>query len=311
MSIGPIHVRRQSERRTNHHPKEARPMRFMMLVKSDDRSEAGVLPDQKLLTEMGNYNESLIKAGVMLEGEGLQASSRGTRLRLARGKLTVMDGPFADAKELVGGYWVIEAKTLAEAVDWARRIPFLEGEVEIRPLYELSDLPVDPAPDSSAAAAGPARRPGTKRFVAFVKADEHSEAGAMPDQKVLADMDVLVDEWAKAGVMLGGNGLKPTSKGARVRYAGGDRTVIDGPFAESKEIIAGYTMFQVRSKQEAVELCKRWLAVHVQGSVAEGEIEVRQVTELEDFAVDPSETTDGWRQQEQRLREHLAATKRG
>jgi hypothetical protein len=285
-------------------------MRFMMLVKSDDRSEAGVLPDQKLLTEMGNYNESLVEAGVLIEGEGLQASSRGARLRLARGKLTVTDGPFADAKELVGGYWVIEAKTLAGAVDWARRIPFLDGEVEIRPLYELSDLPVDPASDSGAA-AGPARRPGTKRFVAFIKADEHSEAGVLPDKKVLADMDVLVDEWAKAGVMLGGNGLKPTSKGARVRYAGGERTVIDGPFAESKEVVAGYTMFQVTSKQEAVELCKRWLAVHVQGGVTEGEIEVRQVAELEDFAVDPGETTDGWRQQEQRLRDHLAATKRG
>jgi hypothetical protein len=111
---------------------------------------------------------------------------------------------------------------------------------------------------------------------------------------------------AASGAMLGGEGLKPTSQGVRVRFSGDRRTVIDGPFTESKEIIAGYTLMQAASLDEAVAFAKRWLKIHVEGlDVGGSEIEIRQLFELEDFPVDPAEKPEGWRDQEQRLRERL------
>jgi hypothetical protein len=120
-------------------------MRFMIIVKATKDSEAGVMPNQQLLTEMGKFNEELVKAGVMLAGEGLQASSKGARVRCSNGKLQVIDGPFAETNELIAGFWLIQAKSRDEAIEWARRVPFQEGEVEVRPLFELPDFPVDPA----------------------------------------------------------------------------------------------------------------------------------------------------------------------
>ena len=122
-------------------------MRFLMMVKASKDSEAGVLPDEKLLSEMGKYNEALIKAGALLAAEGLQASSKGARVRYANGKVKVTDGPFAETKELVAGYWLIQAKSREEAVEWAKRVPFVDGEVEIRQLFELEDFTPSPAID--------------------------------------------------------------------------------------------------------------------------------------------------------------------
>ena len=118
-------------------------MRFMVLVKADKKSEAGVLPDEKLLTEMGKFNEELVKAGIMLEGEGLHPSSKGARVQFSANKRTVIDGPFAETKELVAGYWIWKVKSLQEAIDWVKRCPNptgAEGEIEIRPIFEAGDL---------------------------------------------------------------------------------------------------------------------------------------------------------------------------
>jgi hypothetical protein len=115
-------------------------MRFMVIVKASKESEAGVLPDEKLLTEMGRYNEELAKAGVMLAGEGLQASSKGARIRFDGKKRTVIDGPFAETKELVAGFWLIQAKSKEEAIEWMKRAPFKEGEIEIRQVFESEDF---------------------------------------------------------------------------------------------------------------------------------------------------------------------------
>lgn len=115
-------------------------MRFMMLVKADKDSEAGVLPSQELLTEMGKYNETLVKAGVLLAGEGLHPSSRGARVTFSAGKSTVTDGPFTEAKELIAGFWLIQVKSKEEASEWARRVPFREGEIEIRQVFEIDDF---------------------------------------------------------------------------------------------------------------------------------------------------------------------------
>jgi len=122
-------------------------MRFMVLVKADKNSEAGVLPDTKLLAAMGKFNEELVKAGVMLAGEGLRPSSKGARVKFAGGKKTVIDGPFAEAKELVAGFWLWQCKSKEEAIEWLKRAPFEETEVEIRQIFEAEDFGANLTPE--------------------------------------------------------------------------------------------------------------------------------------------------------------------
>ncbi|HKB75214.1 MAG TPA: YciI family protein [Myxococcales bacterium] len=120
-------------------------MRFMVIVKANKDSEAGVLPDAKILAEMGKFNEELVKAGVMLAGEGLQPSAKGARVRFSKGKKTVIDGPFAETKELVAGFWLWQVKSREEAIEWLKRAPFEDTEVEIRQVFETADFaPSDP-----------------------------------------------------------------------------------------------------------------------------------------------------------------------
>jgi hypothetical protein len=119
-------------------------MRFMMIVKADKDSEAGIMPSEELISAMTAYNEELVKAGVLLDGAGLQPSSKGARIRFSGGKRTVIDGPFAETKELIAGYWIIQVKSREEALEWARRVPTPheggEGEIEIRQFFELDDF---------------------------------------------------------------------------------------------------------------------------------------------------------------------------
>jgi hypothetical protein len=112
----------------------------MVIVKANKDSEAGVLPSTKMLTEMGKFNEELVKAGVMLAGEGLHASSKGVRVKFADGKTTVIDGPFAETKELIAGYWMWQVKSKEEAIEWLKRAPFEDTEVEIRQVFEAEDF---------------------------------------------------------------------------------------------------------------------------------------------------------------------------
>ena len=125
-------------------------MRFMVLVKADKNSEAGVLPDKKLLAEMGKFNEEMAQAGVMLAGEGLHPSSKGARVRFSGDKRIVIDGPFAETKELVAGFWLIQVRSKEEAIEWIKRCPNphnVDSEVEIRQLFELEDFGESPAVD--------------------------------------------------------------------------------------------------------------------------------------------------------------------
>ena len=286
-------------------------MRFMMIVKAGKESEAGIMPSEKVLTEMGKFNEELGKAGVLLAAEGLQASSKGARVRYSRGEFKVIDGPFAETKELIAGFWLIQAKSTDEAIEWARRVPFQEGEVEVRPLFELPDFPVDPAekPDGwrekeqQFRDAAPVRKPGTIRYMGILKADKDTEAGVLPGEEFLSAMGAFFDEGVRAGVILSGEGLQPSSKGARVRYAGSKRTVVDGPFAETKELIAGYAILQFTSKADAIEWTKKFVQVDAPGRLgAESECEIRRIFEAEDFG---TESTPELRQQEERLRDKV------
>jgi hypothetical protein len=126
-------------------------MRFMVIVKANEDSEAGLPPDEKILTEMGNYNEELVKAGVMLAGEGLHPTSKGKRVRFTGTKRTVIDGPFAETKELIAGFWLMQAKSMEEVVEWVKRapnpFPGKESELEIRQVYEAEDFGAEFTPE--------------------------------------------------------------------------------------------------------------------------------------------------------------------
>ena len=126
-------------------------MRFMILIKADKNSEAGQMPDERMLTEMGHFNEELVKAGVMLAGEGLHPSSKGARVKFSGSKRTVTDGPFAETKELVAGFWLWQLKSKAEAIEWVKRIPNpmpgSETEIEIRQVFEVEDFGAAATPE--------------------------------------------------------------------------------------------------------------------------------------------------------------------
>lgn len=125
-------------------------MRVMVLVKANEDSEAGVMPSEELLTQMGNFNEELVKAGVMIAGEGLHPSSKGVRVAFSGAERKVIDGPFAETKELLAGYWVWQVKSLDEAIEWAKRIPNPDGTddaVEIRPVFEAEDFGDELSPE--------------------------------------------------------------------------------------------------------------------------------------------------------------------
>lgn len=126
-------------------------MRFMVMVKATKDSEAGIMPSEKLIREMGNFNEELVKAGVLLAGEGLKPSSNGARIRFDGAKRTVIDGPFAETKELVAGFWLLQCKSLEEVVEWMKRCPNPfengESEIEIRPIFEAEDFGAEFTPE--------------------------------------------------------------------------------------------------------------------------------------------------------------------
>ncbi len=122
-------------------------MKVMVLVKASQESEAGVMPSTELLTAMGKYNEDLVKAGVMLAGEGIHPSSKGTRIYYAGDKRQVVDGPFAEAKELVAGFWMWQVKSMEEAIEWAKRCPFQEGQIELRRVFEPEDFAPNMTPE--------------------------------------------------------------------------------------------------------------------------------------------------------------------
>ena len=128
-------------------------MRVMVIVKADAESEAGAMPSEKLLADMGKFNEELVNAGIMLEGEGLHPSSKGKRVKFSGGNRIVTDGPFAETNELVGGFWIWRVKSIDEAVEWAKRIPFCAdnapngAEVEIRPIFETEDFGAELTPE--------------------------------------------------------------------------------------------------------------------------------------------------------------------
>lgn len=219
-------------------------MRYLMMHRTNSHWEAGARPSTGLIAAMGQLLGKMAQNGVFLAGEGLRASSLGVRLQYRGGQRTVTRGPFPGGNELIAGFMILRLSTIDDAVEWASRFAEIVGDVEIdiRPVTEPWDLGMCNRPDGLT----------TTRFMAMHKADGRSEAGVPRTPQQTAAMQRLLAEMKQAGVLLAVEELQPSSRGVRIRFTGTTRTVTDGPFTESKELIAGFIMLQCDSREDAM-----------------------------------------------------------
>jgi hypothetical protein len=266
-------------------------MKFIVLRKADPSTEQGAMPSEALMTAMGRYNQELVDAGVMLAGEGLRPTVEGVRLRLSGGHATVTDGPFAETKELVAGLAAYEAASLDDMVEWMKRWPAEDGDGDVTIEIRQSGCPggcAEVHPDPAADAPG-------KRFAVLLRSSPDLEAEAPVSQDKLDRLDAHNAVEAKKGVLLAADGLRSTAHGARIQFKGGKPSVIDGPFTEIKELIAGYWMIRVPSMTDAIA----WARRNPYPCGPEVEVEIRPMYEIDDFG---TEFTPELREAEQRMR---------
>jgi hypothetical protein len=226
-------------------------MRFMIMHKTEPRWEAGAIPDAELIERVGKTIGEMANAKVLRAGEGLRASSQGVRLRFAGGQRTATPGPFAGSNELPAGFAILRLGSLEEAAEWAARLARAAGdtEIDIRPVTESWDIGMGAKPEGLT----------TRRFMLMRKADGNSEAGVPPTPEQALAVRKLLEEMTAAGVLLSFETLQPSSRGARIKASGGKRTITDGPFAEAKELIAGFVIVEVAAKKEALGWAERYI----------------------------------------------------
>lgn len=238
-------------------------MRFMVMHKMTEEMEKGVPPDRTVIEGVGKLVGEAVRNKIFVSGEGLKPSSERVHIVYKNGKRTITNGPFTELKELVAGFGLMRVRSKAEAISWCDKFAAAIGDVELvlGPVNEPWDLGMAPKPESA-----------PLRFLSMHMADERSENDVPPDPKLVAKIGALIDEMTKAGVLQATGGLASTKEGARIRFEGGKRTVIDGPFAESKELVAGYAILDLPSKAAAIEWAMRFGEI-----VKVNEIEVRQM----------------------------------
>ncbi|NUP05473.1 MAG: hypothetical protein HOW73_05370 [Polyangiaceae bacterium] len=263
-------------------------MRFLIIRKADPKTEAAVLPTSEKPSTMGLHNAELEKARAAVMTEGLKPSASGVRVLFSGGKTKVVEGPFTGTNQLVAGFTLIDAASKEEAVELVKRWPGIDSsdhdvEIEIRetgcPGGVEGVAPEEPE------VARPALPEGHRRYVAILKTTNHTETGYVADDSVLSRMSQTNGDSIKAGVMLAGEGLKPSARGARVKFSKGRTLVTDGPFAEAKELVAGFWMVRMPSIQAAVEWVKAY--PFPLGPDNEGEVEVRELYEASDTGALP------------------------
>ncbi len=239
-------------------------MRFMIMHKTNAALEAGAIPSRELVERVRTLLGELAKANVLLGAEGLRASSQGVRLTFSGGKRTVRKGPFERKKELPAAFSILRVKSLDEAVEWASRQAAVLGDVEIdiRPVTEAWDIGLVPRPE----------RVTTRRYMALRKATVESEAGVTLSPKQQAEMERLIDETKRTGTHLATEALRPSARGRRYTNSRDGVTFVDGPFAESKELIAGYIIVSAESRDDAARMAARYLAV-----VEADEVDLREL----------------------------------
>lgn len=243
-------------------------MRFMVMHKMtaelDAQLNEGLPPDPEIIKGVGQLIGEGAKQKVFQDGAGLRGSSQRSFIKYAGGQRTIVDGPFTDPKELVGGFALMKVKSKDEAIAWCDRFAAAIGDIELflGAVMEPWDLGVVPKP---------AHAP--LRFLAMHRLDE-AKAATAPSPETMQKMGALIDEMTKAGVLQSTAGLGPTKDGARIRFEGGRRTVQDGPFTESKELVAGYSILELPSKAAAIEWGLRFGEI-----VRVNEVEIRPLPE--------------------------------
>jgi hypothetical protein len=228
-------------------------MKFMMLHKTNAYYENGGLPSKELIAGVGAMVGEMVKNGKLLAADGLRSSVQGVRLEFAGGKRTVTKGPLVGENELIAGFAVMRVRSLDEAVEWTSRFAGIVGDVvlDIRPATEPWDIGLGKKPEGVT----------TRRYIAMRKASARSEAGAAPTALETQRMDSLIREMKDAGVLLSTGALEPSSSAARLRNFGGKQTLVDGPFAESKELVGGFIILELDSRAEAIEWARRYAKV--------------------------------------------------
>jgi hypothetical protein len=248
----------------------------MIMHKANDETEAGIPPSPELIAAMGSFIPEAIQSGVLEAAEGLRPSSMGVRLNFSGGKRTVTKGPFRGSNELIAGYCIMRVKSLDEAIEWSSRFAELIGDAEIdmRPLTEPWDLGICPKPSGDP----------TIRFMAVHKADRNSEANTPPGADLIACMNKLIGDMKEAGVLVSTGGLQPSSSSVRLNFSQGKRRMTDGPFTESKELIGGFTIARLPSREEAVEWASRFAHLLSNTGIDNIEIDIRPMHEMAESA---------------------------
>jgi hypothetical protein len=244
---------------------------FMMMHKTDAYYEQGGKPSQEVIAGVGKMIGDLARSGRLLAGDGLGPSSQGVRLKFANGKRTVIPGPLAGGNELVAGFAVMRVRSLDEAVEWAAKYAAVVGdaEIDVRPANEPWDIGLGEQPQGLT----------TRRYIAMHKASANTEAGDPSTAGQTEAMGKLIGEMIRAGVLLATASLEPSSRAVRLRNFGGTKTVVDGPFAESKELVGGFAIVDLESRAEAVEWAQRYADV-----LGEVELDIRLVAGWSTFA---------------------------
>jgi hypothetical protein len=239
-------------------------MLFIVMHKINAEIAAGGPPRKDLVENMGQLIGDTIKAGRFHDAAGLKGASERVRLKFSGGKRTVQKGPYRGEHELVANFVMLKVKSMDEAVEWSTRYAEALGaaEVEVGTVTEAWDIGVAPKPEGEV----------PLRVLALTKADVASEAGTAPAPGVAVKLNAVFDDMKRAGVFLAAEGLKPSSTASRLQAAGGKHSWTDGPFAESKELVSGFTIIKADSKQEAIEWATRY--ANILGDI---ELDVREV----------------------------------
>jgi hypothetical protein len=253
-------------------------MRFMVMHKNDKHTEAGEKPGPELIQKMGEFIGSYAQTGQFIDGAGLGASVRRSRLTFVGGQSTVKHGPYAGVHELISAVMMIKVGSRAEAIEWAERYGKIlgDGEIEVGAVNEPWDLGLMPKPDDA-----------PEQYLLLQKADRASESGEGLSPRQKADLTKLKNEMTRAGVLVSSMGLAPSSKAKRLTFTDHKLHMMDGPFSESKELIGGFAIMELPSVQAAVDMCVVYAGI-LGGTL---EIDLRQVVEAERVAATDAAAT--------------------
>jgi hypothetical protein len=241
-------------------------MRFMLMHRTNSHWEAGAIPSVELITRVGEMLGEMSASGTLLAAEGLRPSSLGVRLTFVGGERTLTKGPLVGSNELPASFMILRVPSIAEAIDWASRYGQIFGnaEIDIRPVTEPWDLGMCPRPADAT----------TIRFMAVHKASRDSEAGVPQTVAQRNEVEELIGEMRSAGVLIAAEKLQPSSQGVRFKFSAGKYTMTDGPFTETKELIAGFVILRADSLSEAAEWSPRYAA-----AVGDIEFDIRPLCE--------------------------------